>query len=171
MSQNPTLETGYVARAHGLNGEVGIKTFDPGSESLFEVDRVLLRLKSGEELTFTIDSIRNAAKEILVGFEGVESRGEAERLVGSTVFVYREDLEPPAEGEYFLGDLVGLTAYDEQGQVLGKVDEVWETGPVPNLIIRAEGKEELIVPFADEFVPFVDVKEGRLTVKPPEYAE
>lgn len=170
MAQSPHLATGYVARAHGLDGEVGIKTFDPGSETLFEVERVFLRLRDGSELEMTIDSVRTTNKELLVAFEGVEGRSAAEKLVGSTVHVFREDLEPPSEGEYFLGDLVGLAAFDEQGNELGRVEEVWESGPVPNLVIRKAGAE-LLVPFADEFVPAVDVPNGRLTVKPPEYLE
>lgn len=164
------LATGYVARAHGLDGEVGIKTFDPGSESLFEVDRVFLKLRDGSELELTIDSVRPSTKDVLVVFEGIDRRTKAEPLVGSTVHVFREDLEPPAEGEYFLGDLVGLKAVDEQGNELGVVEEVMDSGPVPNLIIR-KGEEELMVPFADEFVPTVNLEGGTVTVRPPVFLE
>jgi len=101
----------------------------------------------------------------------VRGRTAAEALVGATVIAFREDLEPPAEEEYFQGDLVGLTAVDESGKVLGRVEEIWETGPVPNLVIRAEGKEELVVPFVDDFVSTVDIPGGRLVVKPPEFLE
>lgn len=171
MTGRPHLEVGYVSRAHGLTGEVAVRTFDPGSETLFDVERVLLRFKDGSEQELTIDSIRSANKELLLGFEGVEGRTEAEKMVGGTVLVFREDVSPPAEGEYFQGDLLGLTALDEQGHVLGTVADVWSTGPVPNLVIRAEGKEELMVPFADEFVLTVDLPAKRLTVRPPELDE
>jgi 16S rRNA processing protein RimM len=163
---------GYVARAHGLGGEVAIRTFDPGSETLDRVERILLRLRSGEERELTVESVRPTPKENLVGLQGVDSREAAEALVGSTVLVWREDLEPPAEGEYFLADLMGLAAVDEAGKELGKVVEIWETGEVPNLVIRGQGvKGELVVPFADEFVPTVELEAGRLVVRPPEYIE
>jgi 16S rRNA processing protein RimM len=165
------LELGYVARAHGIQGEVAIRAFDPGSETLDTVERVRVRTRAGEEREMRIESVRPASKEDLVAFEGVETREAAEALVGSTVFVYREDLEPPEEGEYFQGDLVGLTAVDEAGQELGKVEELWATGEVPNLVIRGPGKPELIVPFADEFVPSVDVPGGKIVIKPPEFLE
>lgn len=170
MAQAPHLATGYVARAHGLDGEVGIKTFDPASETLFEVERVFLKLRDGSELELQIDSIRTSNKDVLVMFEGIDRRTKAEPLVGSTVHVFREDLDPPTEGEYFLGDLVGLKAVDEQDAELGVVEEVMDAGPVPNLVIR-KGTEELMVPFADEFVPKVDIEGGKVTVKPPEYLE
>jgi 16S rRNA processing protein RimM len=167
----PYLELGYVARAHGLRGEVAVRPFDPGSETLDTVQRVRVRTRVGEEREMRIESLRPTPKEDIVVFEGVETREAAEALVGSTVFVYREDLEPPAEGEYFQGDLVGLAAVDEAGQELGTVVEVWATGEVPNLVIRGPGKPELIVPFADEFVPSVDMPGGRIVIRPPEYVE
>lgn len=167
----PHLEMGYVARAHGLKGEVAIRTFDPGSETLDVVERLLLRTRSGEEREVWLEAVRPTPKENIVVLEGVETREAAEALVGSTVFVYREDLEAPAEGEYFLGDLMGLAAVDESGKELGKVVEIWETGEVPNLVIRAGKGAELVVPFADEFVPTVDMAQGRLVVRPPEYTE
>ncbi len=171
MTPAPLLEFGYVARAHGIRGEIAIRAFDPGSETLDAVERVRVRTRSGEERELRIESLRPTPKEDILAFEGVETREAAEALVGAAVFVYREDLEPPAEGEYFQGDLVGLTAVDEAGQELGRVAEIWNTGEVPNIVIRAEGKPELIVPFADEFVPSVDVPGGKIVIRPPEYLE
>jgi 16S rRNA processing protein RimM len=171
VTLKPHLELGYVARAHGLKGEVAVRAFDPASQTLDVVERVLVRTRSGQERLLRIESVRPTPKETLVVFEQVERREDAEALVGATVLVFREDLEPPAEDEYFQGDLVGLTAVDPEGRVLGRVEELWATGEVPNLVIRAEGREELIVPFADDFVSTVDVPGGRLVVKPPEYLE
>jgi 16S rRNA processing protein RimM len=165
------LELGYVARAHGIRGEIAVRAFDPGSQTLQDVERVRVRTRAGQERELRIESLRPTPKEDIIAFEGVETREQAEGLVGSTVFVYREDLEPPAEGEYFQGDLVGLTAVDEAGKELGRVEELWATGEVPNLVIRGPGQAELIVPFADDFVPSVDVPAGRIVIRPPEFLE
>lgn len=171
MSRKPHLELGYVSRAHGIRGEVAVKSFDPASRSLESVRRVLIRRKDGREQLFVIESVRPADKELLVTLEGVSGRSASEALRGSTVLVFRDDLPPPAEGEYFQGDLIGLLAFDPEGKPLGTVQELWETGPVPNLVIRDEAGTEIIVPFADEFVPTVDLAQGRLTVNPPELTD
>lgn len=163
------LQLGYVARAHGLNGEVAIRTFDPASEALFEVERVVVQPRSGNEQELTIVEVRSGPKgDLIVSFEDVSGRQRAEHLVGAKVFVRREDLEPPAEGEYFQGDLVGLQAFDESGAELGTVAEVWSTGPVPNLVIRG-AVGELIVPFVDEFVPKVELEAQKVIIRKPEY--
>ncbi len=171
MTPPPTLELGFVSRAHGLRGEVAIRTFDPASEALDVVERLLLHTRTGEVREVHIEDVRPTPKENIVAIEGVNSRTEAESLVGAKVFVFREDLEPPGEGEFFQGDLVGLHAVDESGAALGRVEEIWSTGEVPNIVIRAPGRPELVVPFADEFVPSVDLATQRIVIRPPEYVE
>ncbi|MHB8875460.1 MAG: ribosome maturation factor RimM [Myxococcaceae bacterium] len=170
-TESAQLEVGYVSRAHGLGGEVAVKTFDPSSESLLDLPRLILRGKDGNTRELAVESVRVTGKEILLCLVGVNGRSDAERLVGSTVFAYRDDLEAPAEGEYFQGDLVGLAAVDEAGAPLGTVEEIWDTGPVPNLVIRGGPRGELLVPFADEFVPTVDLEKRLLVVRPPEFLE
>lgn len=165
------LQIGYIARAHGLGGEVILKTFDPTSAVLHEVDRLTLTTRKGPTRELHIAAVgQSPGDDLLVSFKGINSRADAEALKGSVVHVRREDLEPPSDGEYFHGDLVGLEAVTPQGKRLGMIEEVWSTGPVPNLVIR-DGKEELLVPFAEEFVPQVDLPGGRVTIIPPHYEE
>ena len=171
MKDNPLLEIGYINRAHGTTGEVGVKTFDPQSEALFEVERLVLKLKDGNSRKAQIESVRATPKDTLLMLKGVRGRLPAEALVGSTVFVYREDLGELGEGEYFQGDLVGMRAVDEAGAELGEVAEVWNTGPVPNLVIRSADKPELIIPFIDEFVPLVDTERNTVVIRPLQFKE
>ena len=172
MSPAPaTLQIGYVARVHGLRGELGIRTFDPYSDALSPVRRLVVRLRSGEERDLALSAARRAADLTLVSLAGVDSRTAAEAFRGATVLVHREDLPPPAEGEWFQGDLIGLEARTPEGTPLGRVTEIWNTGPVPNLVIEGAGPEPLVVPFVDEFVPQVDLPRGVLVVRPPEMVE
>jgi len=167
----PTLQVGYVARAHGLGGELAVRTFDPESLALSVVHRLVVRLRSGEEREVDVTRARRASDAFLVTLRGIDSRSAAEPLRGATVLVHREDLPPPAEGEWFQGDLVGLEARTPDGAPLGRVTEIWNTGPVPNLVIEGAAPEPLVVPFVDDFVPEVDLDAGVLVVRPPEMVE
>jgi 16S rRNA processing protein RimM len=163
-----TLVVGYVARAHGITGELGVRTFDAASVALDDIERVVLRGRDGVEREFAVLGSRPASKDVLLTLASVEGRSAAEALRGSTVLVYREDIAPPAEGEYFQGDLVGLRAVSPENEPLGTVEEVWNAGPVPTLVIRGD-KGELLVPFADEFVPEVDLQAGVIRVRPLDF--
>lgn len=167
----PHLLFGYVARAHGLRGELVVRTFDPASEVFSEIERVWLKPAQGPEREVAIEDVREGpGGDLLVALAGVTTREAAEALQGAQLLAFRDDLSPPAEGEFFQGDLVGLEAVTPEGRKLGRVEEVWSSGPVPNLVIRG-GAEELMVPFADDFIAEVDLEEQRVVVIPPEYLE
>lgn len=167
----PLLQIGYIPRAHGLHGELVIKTFDPQSTAINEVDRVVIVTRDGETKEMKLESVgESPGSDLLIRFKTVTTRVAADALRGSAVSVYRDDLEAPEEGEFFHGDLVGLEAFDPEGKRLGVVEEIWDTGPVPNLCIR-DGEVEILVPFADEFVSGVDIAGKRLTVTPLQFDE
>jgi 16S rRNA processing protein RimM len=154
-----------VSRAHGLKGAVMIKTFDPSSSALGTVDRLRLVPKTGTPREFELLTVRDAGGDLLVELKGLSRREEADLLVGSTVFVHRDEVDQPEDGEFFQGDLVGLTAVAEDGRSLGIVAEVWSSGPVPNLVLR-NGDHEEMVPFADDFVVKIDLDERTIVLKP-----
>ena len=165
------LGIGYIARARGLKGQLVVRTFDPASEALEQVHRVLLRLRDGSTRELQIADRQVGGGDWLVTLSGVADRNSAEQLVGAQISVFREDLPHPGEGEYFQGDLIGLEAVDEAGVRLGRVEEIWNTGPVPNLVIRGPERPELLVPFADDFVISVDLGAGKVVLRPPQLIE
>jgi 16S rRNA processing protein RimM len=165
------LQVGYVSRAHGLTGELAVRTFDPASSSLLEVKRLLLRPRQGEDRVLVVRSVRTTPKEFLLILEGVKRREDSEALVGATVFAFRADLPPPEEGEYFQGDLIGLAGQTEDGEALGTVEEIWNTGEVPTIVVRGGPRGEVAVPFVEAFVPRVDLEAGLVIIRPLEYLE
>jgi len=167
----PLLQIGYISRAHGLKGDLVLKTFDPQSTAINEVDVLVLGTRAGETLELTLASVGEApGGELMLKFEGHTRREDVAQLVGSSVNVRREDLEPPAEGEFFMGDLVGLEVVSVDGKRLGEVKEIWSSGPVPNLVI-VDGDDEQMIPFAEDFISKVDLEAKRVTVIPPVYEE
>jgi 16S rRNA processing protein RimM len=165
------FQFGYVSKAHGLNGEVVIRTFDPASTVLGEVDRIFATLKDGSQRELELREVRDGpGGDLIASFKGITKRVEADTLRGSGLFVDRDDLDEPEEGEFFQGDLVGLAVVSVSGEALGVVESLWNSGPVPNLVIKL-GEAELMIPFAEEFVKQVDLEAGRIVVEKPSYEE
>jgi 16S rRNA processing protein RimM len=154
------LEVGYVARAHGLGGEVRVHLHATGSTTLFDVDRVWI---GGRE--HKIEGARASSGGILLALAGVADRDAAEALRGQTVEVER-DAVPLAEGEYLLADLPGCTVVDAAGAEIGVVLEIL-AGPQPILVIHGDGRERLL-PAVPEFVQSVDTAARRVVVVLPE---
>ena len=114
---------------------------------------------------------RETPKGFLVDVEGVAHRAEAAALRGEEVVLDRTELDAPDEDEFYVEDLVGLDAYDQEtGEPVGAVVHVFPTPAHDVLVVRRE-EQEFYVPFTSEHVPEVDLEGGRVAVKRLEMEE
>ena len=101
--------------------------------------------------------------------EGIGDRSEAAALRGEDLVLDRSELDALEEDEVYVDDLVGLLAVGEAGEVLGTVQETFETPAHEVLVVREESDAPArYVPFTREHVPGLDLASGRITVRPPE---
>lgn len=157
-----------ILGAHGLKGEVKVKTFTEAPQSLLRYKR--LHARDGR--VFTVAELRPAkADEGVVAFAEVSGRGAAEGLKGLELFVARDRLPPPDENEYYHADLVGLTAMDEEDRTIGTVKAIHNYGAGDVIEIVRDDGDSVMLPFARDFVPLVDVANARVVVAVPEDAE
>jgi 16S rRNA processing protein RimM len=157
---------GAVAAAHGVSGEVKVKTFTASPENLGAYGPVstqdgraliILRLRASK------------SDEAIVRFDGVNGRNEAERLKGERLYVPRAALPEPEKGEFYQTDLIGLRVEDAKGAPLGVVAGIHNFGAGDVMeIALADGKSEF-VPFTDAYVPLVDIAAGRVVAELPGY--
>ena len=160
---------GRIGAAHGVKGEVRIVPFTDEPMGLvgyrtFETNR--------PGLAITIAAARPARNLLVARLEGVGSREAAERLNGVELYVERSRL-PPAEDEddFYVADLIGLTARLADGTEIGKVRTVINHGAGDILEVSASGGDTLLFPFARHVVPEVHVAAGYLVIEPPLDAE
>jgi 16S rRNA processing protein RimM len=118
------LRIGRVGPPHGLSGGVKVRLAFVGSESLAEVERVWLVNEDGTEREFSIRDLKGEGAKTLLWVEGVDTRDDAARLVGSHIEIERDELAPLAPGEYYLADLVGAAVVGPGGPVGEVVDIV-----------------------------------------------
>ena len=129
-----------VAGAHGIKGELRLKLFSDSCDSLAAHERLYVG-GAIRRLLF----VRDSGKMAVARFEGILDRSSAEALRGSLVEVDRSALPPLAEGEYYHADLIGLAAFDREGNSLGSIVAVENYGAGDLLEIEAEdGKRSLI---------------------------
>lgn len=155
---------GVISAPHGVRGTVRVRA--PGSGR--HLRRGVAPVVDGERRR--ILASRQTPKGFLVDLEGVGDRDLAASLRGSELILDREELDAPEEEEFYVGDLVGLEAYDELGTRVGSIADVLETTAHEILVIRDHEEElaEHYVPFTYEHVPTVDQEKGRVVVNLPE---
>lgn len=155
------MAIGSVASPHGVRGTLRVRAAGSGRHLREGVVPVV----NGERRR--ILKARETPKGFLVDLGGVGDRGEAALLRGTDLLLDRDELDPPEEGEFYVGDLVGLDACDGSGEKVGKVTDLFET-PAHEVLVVCDGEGEAhYVPFTFEHVPEVDVRGGRVVVSLP----
>ncbi len=102
-------------------------------------------------------------KGLVVQLAGVDGRDAAAALKGWEIAVPRHRLPPLPEGEYYWVDLIGLQVVTEQGEPLGEIDHLLETGANDVLVVRGE-RERLIPYVRDQYVREIDLAARRMVV-------
>ena len=172
-SEPEFLVVGQLNKVHGTSGELYVWPLTDHPESTF-APGVMLYL--GDETgsgagpsgtTVEIQSVRPYRRGYLVRLLGVDSRDEAELLKGRYVLRPMKDLEDLEEGEIFYHQLLGMEVATVQGEVVGKVVEVYEMEPADLLAVR--GPRGLVhIPLLEAVVKDVDVEAGTMVIDPPE---
>ena len=153
-----------IGAAHGIRGEVRVKSFTADPTSLGGYGPLL----AADGRTFEIDRLRPLKGDMLVAkFRGIDDRNAAEALNGVELSVDRSALPPAEANEYYHADLIGLEAFDAGGNPLGRVVAVENFGAGDILEIAPSDGVSLMIPFTNATVPDIDISAGRLTIVPP----
>lgn len=147
-----------VAGAHGVRGEVKLKLFGEGIDSLARQPSLTV---GGQPLK--LKDVRAGNKTAIARFEGVTSREAAEALRGSLVEIDRDALPPLEPGEYYHSDLVGLPCVDGDGAAVGTVAAIEDFGAGELLDIEKTDGRRSLIPFRDGIA---DLVEGRIVLDP-----
>jgi 16S rRNA processing protein RimM len=150
---------------HGVKGELRVKSF-AGDPADFDAYGPLVDARGR---SFEIRSKRHVKDDLfVVRVKGCDDRDAAAALTNVELYVPRQRLPAPDEGEFYYSDLIGLPAFDEDGAPFGQIVAVENFGAGDILEIRpASGGETVLLPFNDDFVPVVDLAARRVVVVAP----
>jgi 16S rRNA processing protein RimM len=147
-----------VAGAHGVKGELRLKLFSDSIDNLLRQERLYI---GGAERRLL--SVRDAGKTAVAKLEGIADRSAAEALRGSLVEVDRSALPPLEEGEYYHSDLIGLPAFDAEGNKVGTITAIENFGAGELLDVELDGGRASLIPFKPGIA---DLQEGRIVLDP-----
>ena len=150
MTDKP-VTLAVIIGAHGVAGEVRLKLFGEGAETLkgyksFDVGGRVLTLKS----------VRPGPNGAVARFAEIGNRSDAESLRGTELTIPRSALPALDEGEYYHVDLIGLPCVDREGDALGTVVAVENFGAGDLLEIEMAGGRRALIPFRPGIADWID---------------
>ena len=158
------LSVGKVLNFQGIKGEVKVG-FTGGNEKIFSEINEIYVVKDSEIKKLDIEKVRFHKNFAIIKFKQINSINDTVKIKGSLLKLPKEKLDKYLnEDEFYISDLVNLKAYDTEGNFLGNVSGVVNIKEQDTLFIKDKDNKECMVPFKKEFVPEVNLKEGKIII-------
>ena len=165
-SSKNKISIGYVSAAHGVKGEVRIMPLTDFPERFGRMDVLNLYLNGAPVRSLNVLRVRrHESKGELIIESDVLDRNEAERLVGASVLIEPEERVPLPEGSFWVDDLIGLSVVDNEGKVLGVVENLLSSGGNEVYEIRDDDGKRHYIPAVGDFVKEIDKASGKMSVE------
>lgn len=157
------LEIGQIVNTFGIKGMVKIKPFTDDINRFDRLETIYIENKKVKK-EYKIQEVKYHKNMVLMKLEGIDTVEEADKLRQSYLLVDRKKEEPLEEGVYYIVDLLGLAVYTEEGQCLGKVDDIFNTGSNDIYVVKDELGKQVLLPGIPEVLKQVDLEEGKIIV-------
>jgi 16S rRNA processing protein RimM len=164
-----TVTLGVVGKPHGIRGELWLRPHNVQGADSFASLRTLLLVKGGVTRAFTVASLHVVPDGAIVKLEGVDGREAAAALTLSEVRAPRSKLPPLAQGEFYVGDVIGCAVIHEDGTSLGVARGTFWNGAHDVMIVEGQHQvpelpTEHLIPLLPQFVLSVDVTGRKVVV-------
>ena len=156
-------QVGAITQTHGIRGEV--KVFPMTDDvSRFKNMKELILDTGKEQIVLEVTSARPQKNLVILKFKGIDNINDVEKYKKAPLFVTRENAVPLEENEYFIADLIGLSVTSDEGEELGVIDDVLQTGANDVYVVKKAGANDLLIPAIKDCILDVDVENGMMKV-------
>ncbi|SHH40299.1 ribosome maturation factor RimM [Thermosipho atlanticus] len=166
------IAVGIIGKTHGLNGELKLHPLTNVPEIIESLTEILLYNERNKVFHMAkITDMRLGNGVYLIKIQGIETVEEAKKLSGSKIYIDKSELPEVKNDEYYFYEIINSIVLDENGNVLGKVDEIIQTGSNDVLVLNKDKENEMLIPVIKEYIRNLDKTNKKIIVKVPEWLE
>jgi len=160
------LMIGIIGAPHGVNGAMRLRIISDFPERLATLSHVSI---GDDPQRRRLRSLRGASPTAILEINGVSSRNEAALLRGMPLYMDIRDAKPLDEGEYYWHQLIDMIVVSPEGETLGTLTSILQTGANDVYVVTRPNGGELLLPAIKEIVLDIDLPHKRIVAKPLEY--
>ena len=157
------LEVGKIVNTHGLRGEVKVVPWTDYPQQFEDIEYVYRKTKTDYE-KLSVCGVKYQKGNIIVQFAEITDLDTAEKYKNQVIYAEREALGELPEGVYYIADLIGLNVITDEGEEIGKIVDVLNTGASDIYEIKRTGRKNLLIPAIPDVVLDVDLENKNVTV-------
>ena len=158
------LRVGVITTTHGVRGEVKVYPTTDDAERFLELEEIWLDTGKGR-LPLKFQNVKFFKNMVILKFEGYDDINAVQAWRQKAFLVTREQAVELQEDKYFIGDLIGLHVEDEEGNALGVLQDVLETGASDVYLVSRPGEKDLMLPAIKDCIREVDLEAGIMRVR------
>ena len=157
------FEIGQIVNTFGIKGFVKVKPFTDDLERFEELESIYI-VKNKELKEFNIEQIKYHKNLVLIKFKGIDDINMAEKYKNCYIKIKRENTRKLPQNTYFIADLIGIKVYDEKGNFLGKVDDIYNNKIHDIYVIKDDLGKQILLPSIKEVIKQVDIDNDKIVV-------
>jgi len=157
------FQVGIITSPHGIAGEVKVFPTTDDIRRFQKLKHVILDT-GREELELEVIQARFSKQMVILKFREFRNINEVECFRGKSLYVTREHAVKLEKDEYFIADMIGMRVVATDGEELGILKDVMQTGANDVYIVEEPGGSELLLPAIHDCVKNIDMKQGVMTV-------
>lgn len=157
------FEVGQIVNTFGIKGFVKVKPFTDDLERFEELETVFV-VKNKELIEKKIKEVKYHKNLVLIKFDGIDNMEDAEKLKGCYLKIHRNNARELPEDTYFIADLIGISVYDDNGNLLGKVDDIYNNKVHDIYVIKDDLGKQILLPSTKEVIKEIDVENEKIIV-------
>ena len=159
---------GSISGIHGVKGWLKIFSHTSPRIKITEYNQWFLRKRNEDWKPIKVLGGKVQGKNIIALLDGVTDRNQVESLIGSEIAIESNQLEKLLDGEYYWKDLIGLSVLTEEGDELGKIDWLFNSGSNDVIVVKdkrsGEVKERMLPFLRDDVVLSIDMDKSEMIV-------
>jgi 16S rRNA processing protein RimM len=159
------IPVGKIIGPHGIKGQMKLHSYSGNFNSLIAARYVTLKSPTSTLQEYTINCFKANSGKFIIGFTGIDDINLVQSFVGNEVCLRRSQLPGLEEDEYYWSDLIGLQVFIDDGDLLGTIVDIFETGSSDVYVVKREGREYLIPAIAD-VIKTIDPAGGKVIITP-----
>lgn len=157
------LEVGQIVNTFGVKGMVKVMPFTD-DVTRFERLKTIYVCKKDKMEEIEIEEVKYQKNLVLLKLKGIDDMNEAELRKGSYLKIHRKDAIKLPKDTYFIADIIGLDVYTDEGILLGKVDDIYNTGSNDIYVVKNDLGKQILLPSIKEVLKEINLEEGKVIV-------
>ena len=157
------FEIGQIVNHFGIKGMVKINPFTNDISQFGELKSVLVE-KNGKLLDIQIEEVKYSKNQILLKLKGIDTVEEAEKYRNCYIKIARENAKKLPKNTYFIADLLGLTVYTDENILLGKVEDIYNSGASDIYVVKSEDGKQILLPGIKDVIKQIDLEQEKIIV-------